>query len=74
MNDIAIVQPNNRKQDLLAELEKLRDRIEEGGVTDFAIVLVQNDRKIANAWSKTVDKWRLVGALEATKHQLIGWE
>lgn len=74
MNDIAIVKINDRTEQLLKQLELLRERVEAGDITDFALALVYTDRRVGTSWSKTVDKWRLVGAVENLKHELIEGE
>jgi hypothetical protein len=74
MNDIAVIKNNDRTQDLLKELDTLKRRLEEGEIIDFALAFVLNTRKVGTAWSRTEDKWRLVGAIENLKHELIEGE
>ena len=74
MNDIAIVKINDRTEQLLKQLEMIKERIAGGEITDFAMAIVYTDRRVGTSWSKTVDKWRLVGAVENLKHELIEGE
>lgn len=70
MSNVAPIPASDRTQELLRELDALRASIAEGTITDYALATVYTDRRVGAQWSKTIDKWRLVGAIENLKIEL----
>lgn len=68
---ITPVRSSDRTAEMLRELDELRARIADGTIVDYALAMVHADRKVGAVWSSTVDKWRLVGAVENLKIDLM---